>query len=338
MQRRSLYFTGQNSVQIRDEMLPVLSKNQAQFSSLVSLISAGTEMLFFRGELSCDLPMKKVLPSRDGQLEYPLKFGYSLVGQLNEDYRGKVSYSKGQRFFAFNSHESAFAMVPKKQFFVPEDCSAEDAIFLANMETALNIILDAQPRIGERVVVIGLGVLGLLTSALLREHPLHSLFALDPFPLRQKAARELGLENTFDSQQSDQLLHLQEKLGKHGADTVIELSGHPEALNLAMKLVGSQGKILVGSWYGARLAELDLGSHFHQGRIQIISSQVANLNPELKGRWNRKRRFALAWDWIRRIKPSRWITSTFSLEEAGLAYDLIDSHPEKNIALALKYD
>ncbi len=141
----------------------------------------------------------------------------------------------------------------------------------------------------------------------------------------------------FDASEAKEFDKLIASLGTDGADTVIELSGNPQSLNLAMQLVGSEGKVVVGSWYGLRKAEIELGSKFHRGRIKIISSQVSRINPMISGRWDRRRRFKLAWHWLERIRPSQWITDKFPFEEAATAYRQIDSHPEKNIAVALNY-
>lgn len=338
MKRQSLYFTGQRQVQVREEEIHAPKTPEIRLSSLASLISAGSEMLVYRNELSPELPMKEVLPGLEGRFGYPLKFGYSIVGRQDEA-AGKGSHLlQGQRFFALNPHESHFNTLPKRYLLVPEDCPTEDAIFLANMETAISVVMDADPGLGEKIVVIGLGVVGLLTSALLQQHPLSYLAALDPLQIRREAAQEHGLAQLFDPRDEDQFETLKSSLGKRGADTVIELSSQPEALNLAMQLVGPQGKIVVASWYGQRRSELDLGSHFHQGRVQIISSHVGKMNPAFRGRWGRKRRFSLAWDWLKRIQPSKWITHSFPLAEAAQAYRLIDQQPERCIALALEYE
>jgi len=336
MKRESLYFTADRKIDIRSEDVPPLQKANIQLSSLASLISAGSEMLVYRNELSSQLPMNEVLPGLEGHFNYPLKFGYSIVGSADPHIGAKVQGNL--RYFALNPHENIFQINPKKYLQVPVDCPTNDAIFLANMETAINIIMDAKLGIGENVVVIGLGVVGLLTTALLNKHPIGKLAVMDPLAIRREAASEIGQLDVYDPKISKQVKAAKNSFGKSGADLVIELSGQPESLNLAMDLVGTQGRIIVGSWYGQRSAEINLGSHFHQGRVQIISSHVGQINPEFRGRWSRKRRFALAWQWLKQIQPSQWITHSFSLDEAAKAYQLIDAHPEQCIAIALEYD
>lgn len=335
--RQSLFFTALKQVEIREEVFPEVNAGDLEVQNLCSLISAGTEMLIYKSEISNDLSLDESLPSLSGSFAYPLKYGYSSVGTIINANDSSKKSAGGERVFAFNPHESRFVMPKSPELLLPENCSTLDALFLANMETAINIVLDSEIHIGERVVVIGLGVLGLLTSALLLAHPIESLTLLDRYESRRKAAEELGAQYVFNPDDSASMDMAIRSVSSQGADTVIELSGNPKALNLAMDLVGKEGKIIVGSWYGTRRAEINLGSKFHRGRIKMISSQVSSIKPALKGRWNRTRRFALAWTWIKKIEPSRWITQKFPFLEANLAYQMLDKHPEKNIAVVLEY-
>ena len=115
------------------------------------------------------------------------------------------------------------------------------------------------------------------------------------------------------------------------ADLAYELSGNPAALNTALALTRFSGRVVIGSWYGAKKNELDLGSFFHRGRVSLISSQVSSLAPHLTGRWNNKRRLDLAWKMLRLVRPSNCITHRFALADASLAYSLIDHCPEETI-------
>jgi 2-desacetyl-2-hydroxyethyl bacteriochlorophyllide A dehydrogenase len=337
MKRKSLYFTGVRQVEIREETLKNSLSEHLHLRALYSLISAGTEMLIYRGELPEEMPIDENLSALGGSFSYPLKYGYSTIGKIISANGEKKPSINSKRSFAFNPHESQFYAPNQMDLWVPDECDSKDALFLANMESAINVILDANIRIGDKVVVIGLGVLGLLTSALLLEHPLADLILLEPHAIRRKAASGLGAKMVIDSSNAADLKNAKESLGSKGADTVIELSGNPEALNLAMELVGAEGKIIVGSWYGMREAKINLGIKFHRGRIKIISSQVGRINPTLSGRWDRARRFSLAWQYLAKIKPSQWITHLFPFDEAQKAFRQIDKHPEQSIAVALDY-
>ena len=115
------------------------------------------------------------------------------------------------------------------------------------------------------------------------------------------------------------------------ADLVYELSGNPTGLSTALSLTRYSGRVVIGSWYGAKKVDLDLGSFFHRGRVSLISSQVSSLAPELTGRWQKSRRLHLAWEMLRQVRPSGFITHRFSLTDAALAYALIDRSPEETI-------
>ena len=204
------------------------------------------------------------------------------------------------------------------------------------METAVNFTLDGQPRIGERVAVLGQGIVGLLTTALLAQFPLEHLVTLDRYALRRQASLELGAEASLDPTDPQTPAHLGQLL-PGGADLCYELTGAPVALDQAIAMTGFDGRVIVGSWYGQKRAHLDLGGRFHRSRIRLISSQVSSLAPELTGRWSKARRFEVAWEMLRRVQPARWITQRIPLKDAAQAYQLIDEHPEQTIQVVLHY-
>ena len=210
----------------------------------------------------------------------------------------------------------------------------ETACFLPNMETAVNLVQDTAPLLGERVLVFGQGIVGLLTTALLAEFPLDSLVTCDCYPLRRETSLSLGVSAAFDPNASDFREHVR-KLLPSGADLSLELSGAPAALDDAIALTGFSGRVVIGSWYGKKRAALDLGGDFHRSRIKLIASQVSTIAPELQGRWDKARRFEVAWEALRRIQPQKWITHRFLLEQAREAYCLLDENPQETIQVIL---
>ena len=166
--------------------------------------------------------------------------------------------------------------------------------------------------------------------------PIKELITLDCIPLRRQASMELGAQASLDPHTTDTYQVLQELL-PGGADLAFELSGAPETLNEAINLVGFDGRVLIGSWYGRKHADLNLGEWFHRNRIRLLSSQVSTIAPELSGRWTKARRFELAWKMIDTIQPSRFITQRFDIARAAQAFELIDRHPEDTIQVALTY-
>lgn len=337
MKRQSLYFLAPREVEVREDSLEKPGPGEIQLRALCSAISAGSELLLYRGEAPTELPADDILPALSGSLAYPLKYGYANIGRVTALGKEVDEAWKGRRVFAFNPHETAFNAHIKDVQIVPEECADEDAVFLANAETALNLILDANPRIGERVVVLGQGVVGLLTTSILARHPLDALLSFDLHPNRRALSAEVGAQSSFDPKEAAALALAKERLGSRGADLVIELSGHPQSLDLALDLIGEEGRILIGSWYGLRRAEVNLGMRFHRGRIKLISSQVSSIAPELTGRWDRQRRFDLAWKLLAEIRPSRFVSQRMPLQEAARAYELLETNSAETTAVLFKY-
>ena len=204
------------------------------------------------------------------------------------------------------------------------------------METAVNLVQDSAPILGERVLVFGQGIVGLLTTALLAEFPLASLVACDCYPLRREASLSLGVSAVLDPNASDFREQVR-KLLPSGADLSLELSGSPTALDDAISLTGFDGRVVIGSWYGEKKNALDLGGTFHRSRIKLISSQVSTIAPGLRGRWDKGRRFEVAWGALERIQPQKWITHRFPIEGTKEAYRLLDKSPEKTIQVIFDY-
>jgi threonine dehydrogenase-like Zn-dependent dehydrogenase len=158
----------------------------------------------------------------------------------------------------------------------------------------------------------------------------------DRYPLRREASLSLGATATLDPNAIDCIKRLRE-LFPSGADLSFELSGAPSVLNDAIALTGFGGRVVIGSWYGEKKATLDLGGAFHRSRIKLISSQVSTIAPGLRGRWDKARRFGVAWEALERIQPQKWITHRFPLNEAEQAYRLLDANPQETIQVIFQH-
>jgi len=269
-----------------------------------------------------------------------LQYGYANVGRVEAAGSQIDQGMMGRNVFALQPHATHYIALAKAVVQLPATMAPEAAVFLANMETAVNLVLDATPGLGEKVVILGQGVVGLLVSAILARFPLSGSYALDPIQLRRDTAAKLGALSVIDPDSEKEMATLksmlQTTLGQ-GADLVLELTGSPDALNLALDLCAYTGRIIVGSWYGSKPVTLDLGGRFHRERIKIISSQVSTINPELTGRWDRERRFATALELIGSIKPEQLITHRMEFGSAHEAYKLLDESPEMVLQAVLTY-
>lgn len=328
MTSRRLYFTAPGQVELHESVLPPPGPGEVLVETVLSGISQGSEMLVYEGHVPPDLRLDDQIPSLPNQFQYPFPYGYSSVGRVTALGPGVKETWKNRRVFAFQPHSSAYLSSLDLLFPIPDDVADEDAVFFPHAETALNLVMDGAPLVGEHWAVFGLGIIGLLAATLLAGFPLVTVCAFDPRADRRDRLQGLAGIATYDP--SD------EHLGRDREfDAVLEVSGSPEALNQAIRRTGYGGRILLGSWYGTRTAALDLGGRFHRSRIRLICSQVDHIAPELSGRWTKERRFTLAWETLRRIRPSRWISHRFPLDKAGEAYRKILEHPQDVLQVIL---
>jgi 2-desacetyl-2-hydroxyethyl bacteriochlorophyllide A dehydrogenase len=333
---RSIWFEAPYQVAVREEPLAPLAPDQVLVQNSVSAISAGTELLFYRGQVPSDIPLDANIASLAGDVRYPLRYGYACAGRVI-DIGAQVDREWLDRcVFSFQPHAAHFVAPLSEVFPLPIDLSPQQAVFLPNMETAVNFLLDGAPLLGEQVVVLGQGVVGLLTTALLARYPLANLIVFDRFELRRNKARTLGASTVFDP--ADDIDRARELLGEGRADLTFELSGQPTALNLAIELTGFAGRIIIGSWYGRKNAEIELGGRFHRSRIRLISSQVSTLTPDLMARWSKNRRLDVAWSMLKRMPVCDLVTHTFPIAEAAQAYALLDQHPEQTVQVIFQYE
>ncbi|MCC6456428.1 MAG: zinc-binding alcohol dehydrogenase [Caldilineaceae bacterium] len=328
--RRTLYFARPYKIEVRDEPPPDLGAQQVLVQTAVSAISAGTELLFYRGQIPAGMAIDATIAGLDKPIDYPLSYGYACAGKVIATGPEVDPAWLGRRVFAFHPHTSAFVCAPSDLLPIPDALSFEQAVFLPNMETALNLVMDARPVVGERVIVLGLGVVGLLTFYLLRQFPLIKLSAIDAYAKRKTIAASWGAEALFSPGDTQALAHFD-------PDLILELSSNPDALATALQLAAFGTRIIVGSWYGSKLAHLPLGGSFHRNRIQIISSQVSTLDGQFTNRWSKSRRLDLAWAHLHNIPVDDLITHRLPITEASQAYQMLEQNPEQAIQVLLTY-
>ncbi len=337
MRSTAVYFTAPGRLELRAEDLPEPGAGEVLVEALVSGISAGTEMLVYRGQFP-----KELADANDrlsSELHYPVCYGYASVGRVAALGPGVEAGWQDEIVFCFEAHRSRYIAGVGSLLVVPKDIEPSTAVFLPNMETAVNLVQDAQPLLGECALVLGQGVVGLLTTSLLHEFPLQRLVTADRYGLRRKASTEIGvdaaLDPSFDDFQASAMSMVPPSIA--GFDLSIELSGNPSALDAAIAMTAYSGRVVIGSWYGEKRAALALGEYFHRSRIKLISSQVSTIAPELSGRWRKPRRFEVAWEMLRRIHPQKWITHSFDVSDAAQAYRVLDESPEQAIQVVLTY-
>jgi 2-desacetyl-2-hydroxyethyl bacteriochlorophyllide A dehydrogenase len=335
MRANALFHVGPCRVECREVSLAPPGAGEVLITSRCSAISPGTEAMIFSGAFPSDTPLDMNIESLRGGFTYPFSFGYALVGDVSAIGAGVDDGLLGKTLFAFHPHQDRAVVPVSGCHVVPDGLPPEAALFLPQMESALNFVMDGAPLIGERVLVFGQGVVGLLTAALLAEFPLERLVAVEPLAWRRELSKRWGIAETVDPTYAAQWQAL--LAGLDGADLVFELSGDMAALNQAIEATVFDGRIVVGSWYGARSKPLELGGRFHRNRVRLVSSQVSTLDPALSGRWDKLRRIRLAWRMVEKLRPQRLIGRSFPLAQCLEAFEAVSARQDGVMQVIFRY-
>ncbi len=334
VESHALWLTGPKSLAIRTEELPALGPDEVRVQSRLSGISHGTEMLVYRGQVPADLPLD--LPTLAGSFAFPVKYGYASAGEVEAVGANVESLHPGDLVFTLHPHQDRYVVPAAMPVRLPEGTPTEAAVFLANLETAVNVMLDANVRFGETVVIFGQGVIGLLITMLARRSGAAQVVTVDPIEQRRERALGSGAGAAF-SPDGDLAGRIRDLTSGRGADVAIEVSGAPAALQQAIDCVTTQGTVVVASWYGTKPVSLSLGGGFHRGRVRVISSQVGMIDPALAPRWSYARRRDLAVSLMADLPLAGLITHRIPFSRAAEAYKLVDTRPSEVLQVVLDY-
>lgn len=246
--------------------------------TLFSGISRGTERLVFEGRVPQSEWSRMRAPNQEGEFSYPVKFGYCAVGEVLE---GELT---GRNVFALFPHQDSFRLALGQLHPLPENLPAERAVLAANMETALNVLWDSGAGAGDRIAIIGSGVLGSLVGYLAAQLPGADVTLIDLNPDRVQLAIKLGCKFALPSD------------APNDCDVVIHTSASESGLALALEIAGQEATVLEASWYGSDAVNLSLGAAFHSRRLRIVGSQVGSLPAGRVPRWSHTRRMNKALD------------------------------------------
>ena len=327
MHARGVWFASPREVEVRDEEVRPPGEHEVLIETAVSLISAGTEMLLYRGEIPTAEELALDRPGRAGTFPFPVKYGYQVVGRVAATGPAAV-YEVGTPVFAVHPHQDRFVLDARPGvnngsslvYPVPADLPLERAAFTNLYGVALNAMLDAPARIGDCVVVSGLGLVGLFLAQLARVTA-GRLILVDPVGARRDAAAATGADAVVPPGAAAEVIA--DLSGGRGADLYFEASGAPPALQAAINGTGQDGTVVVVSYYGTRRVELMLAPEFHYRRIRVLSTQAGRISPELTPRWSMPRRVAVAMDRLRGLDLDL-ISHRFDLADAARAYETVD--------------
>lgn len=304
--RTFVEFTGPGSVFVGEEELPVRRPGEATVRTLLSAVSAGTERKVLEGNLVASAePADVSIDSLGSEApRWPLRYGYALLGRVEDP--GDSALRQGSRIFCFHPHASAANVSAQDVREVPGDVLDADAAFFASMETALSLVQDATPVLGDRVAVFGAGAVGALATALL-SHQRFEVSLFEPNTVRGEALR-----SHFPTVRLND---------GEGFDALIETSGSPRGLAQAMELAGRGARLVAGSWYGEAAVPLPLGLRYHRSELTLVASQVSRISAPLSARWGKDRRAALAWRLLAQLRPSTWVPLRYApVEDAAEVY------------------
>ena len=274
----ALWSVAPGRAELRRETLPPPGDGEALVRSLASGVSRGTERLVLAGRVPESQWGVMAAPLMGGAFPFPVKYGYAAVGVVEAGPEPLL----GRRVFCLHPHQDRFVAPAMMCIPVPDRIPDRRAVLAANMETALNILWDAAPVAGERAVVIGAGVVGLLAAFLLSRIPGIDLQILDRDPARRAVAERLGLRFAGPEEAPAE------------RELVIHASASAEGLRLALRCAAMEARILEASWFGDAEIGLPLGEAFHARRLRLLSTQVGQVSPAMRGRRTHAERLALA--------------------------------------------
>lgn len=257
-QATAYWTTGPQHGELRPEALPVPEPGEALVRTLYSGISKGTEIVVHQGSVPPRVAQEMRAPHQEGSFPSPVKFGYLSVGIVEQGPEEWI----GQKVFCLNPHQDRYVTATADLTRIPDDVPARRAVLTGTVETAINALWEAGPRLGDRIAVVGSGLVGGMVATLLRSFPLARLQLVDLDPERKKLADTLGVEFAHPDD------------AKPDCDIVFHCSASQQGLERSLQLTGDEGDVIEMSWYANRDVTLPLGEDFHARRLAIRASQV----------------------------------------------------------------
>ena len=304
----ALWVTGPGTVVLRRSRLDEPGRDQVRVRTLFSGISRGTELVVLAGGVPDSEHERMRAPFQKGAFPSPVKYGYANVGVV------EIGPLAGRTVFCLYPHQDRYVVPAAAVLPVPDGVPPERAVLAANMETALNVVWDAGIAPGDRVAVVGCGVVGALTAFLAAGIPGTEVTAVDINPDRQEVASALGAG--FASPED----------APEDCDVVVHTSATGAGLDTAIACAGFEAKVIEASWFGSGTVPVALGGPFHSGRLTLVSSQVGHLPAHRRARWTHRRRLQTALALLTDARLDRLISgeTSFSDSERDYAARLAD--------------
>jgi Zn-dependent alcohol dehydrogenase len=296
---RSFWIVGPRQGEIRRETLREPNEHEVLVRTLYSGISRGTEALVLNGAVPASENHRMRAPFQDGDFPAPVKYGYINVGVVE---KGPASL-QNTAVFCLYPHQTRYVVPASAVYRIPDAVPPKRAVLAANLESAVNGLWDAAPRLGDRIAIVGAGVLGCLTAWLCSRIPGCEVELIDINPDRARIAAALNV------------LFATPDRATAPADLVIHASATAEGLSTALELAGFEAMVLELSWYGIRKPAVPLGEAFHSKRLTLRSSQVGTVATAQRSRWDTRRRMELALKLLSDAKLDALITGESRFDE-----------------------
>lgn len=271
---RALWYVAPGKAELREGPVAPPGPEEVLVRMLYSGLSRGTERLVFEGRVPPSERSRMRLPTQEGDFPFPVKYGYAAVGAVESG----PAELRGRTVFALHPHQERFVLPASAAVQVPDNVPARRAVLAANMETALNAIWDGEAAPGQRIAVVGGGLVGLLTAALAAGLAKTRVTLIDKDPARAALSKSLGMAfATPEAAPPDQ-------------DLVFHTSATEAGLALALEIAGFETTVVELSWYGDRRIAVPLGGAFHSRRLRLVSSQVGAVAPSHRARYTHRQR------------------------------------------------
>lgn len=317
----ALWYVAPRTADLRAEVLPQPEGGALLVRASWSAISRGTERLVHRGLTDPSHSERMRSPMQVGDFPFPVKYGYCAVGRVEAGPEAFV----GKDVFALHPHQDLFLLPAESAVLVPAGVPARRATLAANMETALNALWDSGAGAGDRIVVVGAGIIGLLITYLAARLPGAEVFVLDPNSARRAVVEAMGA--TFVARPDDM----------SEADVVFHASATSQGLEAALSCCGTEASLVEVSWYGDEAVTVGLGGPFHCKRLKLVSSQVGALPPSRRPRWTMRRRLEKALDLLKDSALDALITQEVAFDDLPRALDRILEGDSDDVATVVRY-
>jgi len=296
----ALWYTAPGRIERRAVNDTASGSSRVTVTARYSGLSRGTERLVLQGRIPVSERERMRCPHQDGEFPFPVKYGYALAGVVTDGPQDRI----GENVFILHPHQRRAHVPVAGLHRLPEGLPLRRACLGANMETALNITWDAEISPGGRVLIIGGGVLGLLTAGVAARIPGVAVTVVDIDPTRAALASLMGAVFALPADAPE------------NQDVVIHTSATEAGLRQALDCAAFEGKVVEASWFGDAAVPLPLGQAFHSRRLRLISSQVGAVAPSRRADWTRERRMAAALELLRDARYDALITGEIDFTEA----------------------